>query len=45
LIVERIYKNYAPLFNEFIGISVNPDESEAMKFYNLNESTPGPLCI
>jgi hypothetical protein len=28
-IVKRLYKIYAPLFNEFILISVDLDESEA----------------
>ena len=44
LIVKRIYKNYAPLFNKFTSISVNLDESEAMKFYNLDEIELGPSC-
>jgi hypothetical protein len=37
LIVKRNYKNCKPLFNEFTLISVNLDESKAMKFDNLNE--------
>ena len=43
--VKRIYKKYAPFFNEFISISVNMDESEAMKFYNMDETELGPSCI
>jgi len=38
LIVTRVYKNYAPHVNEFTSISVNLDESEAIRFYNLNDS-------
>lgn len=37
LIVVTIYKNYAPLSNEFNWISIDLDKSEDMKFYNLNE--------
>jgi hypothetical protein len=37
-----MYKNYAPFFNEFTSISVNLVESEAMKFYNLDEIVRDP---
>ena len=37
LIVKRTCKIYEPHFNEFTFISVNLDESEAMKFDNLDE--------
>lgn len=32
LIVVTIYKNYAPLSNEFNWISIDLDKSEDMKF-------------
>lgn len=44
LIVKKIYKNYAFFFNEFIFISINLDESEAIKFYNLDEIELNLLC-
>lgn len=44
--IEKIYINYAPLFNEF---SVNLDESGVVKFYNLDkidiEHNPKPFTL
>ena len=37
LAIKNKNKNHALLFNEFILISVNLHESEAMKLYNSSE--------
>ena len=45
LTVERVYINYAPLFNEIALVSANLDKTKAMRFYNLDEIEFTASCI
>ena len=42
LIVKRIFQMYTSLFDELTSIGFNLDESEVMKFCNLDEIVESP---